>query len=167
MRALACMLILLALGSCRTIQVENKPFTWTAPDSLDIDPTHLTPVNGWEPYLVNSKTVAWFPPPVNNQQIKVKRSGNTDNSQKKSGNTETTVKDSGNTAVKDKSKVKESGNTDSNNTAKQAGVIGDNSRADQKKGIPPALLYIVLVLVVLGAVYALIRKFFRLPRGGS
>lgn len=155
MRALLYFLLLLVLFGCKSYQVATQPVEVQAPDSLP-DPQSG---NGWVFSRTSMNGGVFLPPqPVAG---KVKNSHNTDNSQKKSNNTETTDKS------KDKEKVIESGNTDSNNTAKNAGVIGDNSRSDQKKGVPPALLYIILGLVAVGIIYYIIRRFFRLPRKGS
>ncbi|TPE44920.1 hypothetical protein [Pontibacter mangrovi] len=166
MRALLFVLILMALVGCNSIQglfsrstvAQAKPFVQSVPDTT---PTPVVSPNGWQPVRSTPTEIIWLPPlaqPVP-RWVKNKNVGNT------------TVKNSGNTSVKDKSKekpkVKDSGNADSFNTAKQAGVIGDNSRSDQKKGIPPLLIYIVLALVVLGIIYYIIQRFFRLPRGGS
>lgn len=147
------LLILLALVSCRTTQVENKPFIWTSPDSLVIDPTLLTHVNGWEPFLVNSKTVAWFPTPVNSQKIKVKNSGNTDNSQKKSNNTETKQKDVGNSKAKGEAII---GDDNAPVEAGKHAIIGDGNTVKEES---ISWWWLLLPAAILGVVLWWYRKF--------
>lgn len=130
MKKLSFILFLLALVGCRTTQVSNTPFSWTAPDSLDIDPALLNPVNGWEPFLVNSKTVIWLPPPVENVKNKVKNSHNTDNSQKNSNNTESKQKNSENTTAKGEAII---GDSNAPIEARKDAVVGDGNTVEQEE----------------------------------
>jgi len=135
----ACML----LGACRAPKVDTRPFEVLAPDSLP-DPL---PVNGWEFRRTSAKGGAYFPPQP--PPRKVKNSYNTDAYNKKSGNTDSFNDNKKQGQQQNVGNAKKSGNEGSLNRARNGAAVGGGNKVSQAKGIPPLLIYLVILVVLL------------------